>query len=144
MPKVKQASTRKRKTRAGTLSALGAAGLSLSLAGHAAASTLPNANLPQTDNTAPNQRFVLGEEEMADVSLATFYLFDRENFGGGVQLAHARRGHPEDLADLLERLGADFLRRLPRCTGAHHAHVGLRLRGRGTPATRQQHQSDDK
>src|ERR1700743_3747284 len=51
MPKVTQASTRKRTTKAGTLSALGAAGLSLSLAGHAAASTIPNANVPQTDNT---------------------------------------------------------------------------------------------
>src|ERR1700733_2712845 len=30
---------------------------------------LANADLPQSLNTTPNQRFVLGEEEMADVSL---------------------------------------------------------------------------
>ncbi len=37
---------------------------------------MPTAGIPQSDNTSPNQRFVLGEEEMADVSLATFHLFD--------------------------------------------------------------------
>jgi hypothetical protein len=92
MPKVKQASTRKRTTKAGALSALGAAGLGLSLAGQAAASTMPNANVPQSDTNSPNQRFVLGEEEMADVSLATFYLFDRENVSGRVQLARGCGG----------------------------------------------------
>ena len=92
MPKVKQASTRKRKTKPGALNALGAAGLGLSLVGQAAASTMPNANVPQSDANSPNQRFVLGEEEMADVSLATFYLFDRENLGGGVQVARGCGG----------------------------------------------------
>ena len=66
---------------------LGAAGLGLSLASSASASTMPATGIPQSDNTSPNQRFFLGEEEMADVSLATFHLFDRENFGSGVQLA---------------------------------------------------------
>jgi hypothetical protein len=87
MPRVKQASKRKRTTKAATAKVLGAAGLGLSLVGSASASTMPTARIPQADNTSPNQRFVLGEEEMADVSLATFHLFEREDFGSGVQLA---------------------------------------------------------
>jgi hypothetical protein len=71
---------------------LGAAGLSFSLAGGASASTMPTAGIPQSDNTSPNQRFVLSDEEMVDVSLATFYVFDRENAGGGVQLARGGGG----------------------------------------------------
>jgi hypothetical protein len=42
---------------------------------------------PLSDSAAPNQRVVLTEEEMADVSLATFRLFDKENVGSDVQLA---------------------------------------------------------
>src|ERR1700757_1549126 len=92
MPRVKQASKRKRTTKAATVKVLGAAGLGLSLASSASASKMPAAGIPQSDNTSPNQRFVLGEEEMADVSLATFHLFDRENFGSGVQLARGWGG----------------------------------------------------
>jgi hypothetical protein len=83
MSRVKQASKRKRLTKAAGVPALGAAGLGLSLAGSASASALPTADVPQSLNTTANQRFVLGEEEMADVSLATFHLFDRENGTGG-------------------------------------------------------------
>jgi hypothetical protein len=92
MPRVKQASAQKRTSKAAAVKVLGAAGLSLSLAGSASASTLPAADIPQSDNTSPNQRFVLGEEEMADVSLATFHVFDRENVGSGVQLARGCGG----------------------------------------------------
>src|ERR1700758_2683224 len=92
MPRVKQASKQKRTTKAATVKVLGAAGLSFSLASSASASTMPTAGIPQSDNTSPNQRFLLGEEEMADVSLATFYLFDRENFGSSVQLARGGCG----------------------------------------------------
>ena len=83
MSRLKQASKRKRLTKAAAVPALGAAGLGLSLVGSASASTLPTADVPQALNTTPNQRFVLGEEEMADVSLATFHLFDKENGTGG-------------------------------------------------------------
>jgi hypothetical protein len=93
---VKQASKQKqkRRTKASTVKALGAAGLSFSMVGSASAAATPTADFPQFDNTStsPNQRFVLGEEEMADVSLATFYVFDRENVGGGVQLARGGCG----------------------------------------------------
>jgi hypothetical protein len=92
MARVKQASKQKPTTKAAAVKVLGAAGLGLSLVGSASASTMPTAGIPHSDNTSPNQRFVLGEEEMADVSLATFHLFDRENFGSGVQLARGCGG----------------------------------------------------
>src|SRR5689334_20075899 len=79
MPRVKTASKQKRTTKAAAVKVLGAAGLGLSLVGSASASTMPTADIPQSDNISPNQRLVLGEEEMADVSLATFHLFDRES-----------------------------------------------------------------
>ena len=78
MPRVKQASKQKRTTKAATAKVLGAAGLSFSLVGSASASTMPAADIAQSDNTPPNQRFVLSEEEMADVSLATFHLSIRK------------------------------------------------------------------
>ena len=89
MPRVKQASKQKRTTKAAAVTVLGATGLGFSLLDSASASTMHAADNAQSDNTLPNQRFVLSEEEMADVSLATFHLFDKENVGGGVQLARA-------------------------------------------------------
>ena len=89
MPRVKQASKQKRTTKAAAVTVLGATGLGFSLLVSASASTMPAADIAQSDNTPPNQRFVLSEEEMADVSLATFHLFDKENVGSGVQLARA-------------------------------------------------------
>ena len=92
MSRVKQASKQKRTTKAAAVKVLGAAGLSFSLVGGASASTVPTASIPQSDNTSPNQRFVLSEEEMVDVSLATFYVFDREHVGSGVRLARGGCG----------------------------------------------------
>jgi hypothetical protein len=92
MPRVKRASKQKRTTKATALKVLGAAGLGFSLVGSASGSTTPTAGIPQSDNTSPNQRFVLGEEEMVDVSLATFHLFDRENLSRGLQLARGGCG----------------------------------------------------
>ncbi|WP_407178672.1 hypothetical protein [Bradyrhizobium sp. STM 3562] len=94
MPQVKQAAKEKRTTKAAAVTALGAAGLGVSLVGSASATTMPAASVPQSHNVWPNQRFVLDEEEMADVSLATFHLFDKENIGGEVQEAAVvvRRG----------------------------------------------------
>src|ERR1700753_3034637 len=77
MSRVKQASKRKRPPKAAGVPALGAAGLGLSLIG--SASAVATADLPQSLSTTPDQRFVLDEEEMIDVSLATFHVFDREN-----------------------------------------------------------------
>ena len=85
MSRVKQASKRKRITKAAAVPALGAAGLGLSLAGSASASTLPAEDVSKSIDAIANQRFVLGEEEIADVSLATFHLFDKESGKSGVQ-----------------------------------------------------------
>jgi hypothetical protein len=87
MPRVNQATKRARTTKASAVTALSAAGLGLSLTGNASASAIPTADLPQSDNLSPNQRLVLGDEEMADVSLATFHLFDKESAGSNMQLA---------------------------------------------------------
>ena len=55
--------------------ALGAAGVSLTMTG-AASATAPATNGPALDNA---RRMILTEEEISDVSLATFQVFDREN-----------------------------------------------------------------
>ena len=88
MPRVKQASKRKRVKSA--VPALGAAGLTFSLVGGATAAVAPINDQPQTPNYSPGHAIMLGEEEIADVSLATFYVFDKEGAAaakGGVQLA---------------------------------------------------------
>ena len=69
--------------------ALGAAGLSLSLAGGvSAASAAPTADI-QTQNTKVSHEITLYEEEISDVSLGTFYVFDKEKSGTyrGLKLA---------------------------------------------------------
>ena len=69
----------KRKRGAKAVPVLGAAGL-LSLAGGASAATggAQVTDLP-TQKTAPNHEIILGEEELSDVSLSTFYVFDKES-----------------------------------------------------------------
>jgi hypothetical protein len=79
MPQAKQ--TSKRKCRSKALPVLGAAGLSLSLAGTASAVPGgPAVNLAGSADGDGN-RVTLHEEEIADVSLATFYVFDKEGDG---------------------------------------------------------------
>ena len=95
MSRVKQASKKKRVTRT-AVPALGAAGLTFSLAGSAYAAAVPTADV-QRPNFAPGMMITLGEEEIADVSLATFHLFDNELFDNenalsGVQLARGCGG----------------------------------------------------
>jgi hypothetical protein len=91
MSHAKQAS--KRKSRAKAVTVLGLAG-ALSLAGGASEGAVGPAGNTPTENTAPV--ITLGEEEISDVSLATFYVFDNENAGAhrpGLQLAKRTRGH---------------------------------------------------
>jgi hypothetical protein len=77
---VKQASKGKRRSKAVPVLGAAAAGLSFSLVGGASAVTVgPAADMPATPNTLPGQQITLGEEEMSDVSLSTFYVFDKEN-----------------------------------------------------------------
>jgi hypothetical protein len=79
MPQTKQVS--KRKGRKEALPVLGAVGMSLSLAGGASAATgVPAVDTPSRAIT-PSHEITLNEEEVADVSLATFYVFDKENTG---------------------------------------------------------------
>src|SRR5215831_6867988 len=87
MAQTKRASKRRRQRIA--LPALGAAGVSLVMAGGASA-TAPTANVPSLQDTSLLPVITLDEEEIADVSLATFYVFDKENesrLGQGIRLA---------------------------------------------------------
>jgi len=83
----------RRKSRKAALSkkaalALGAAGMSLAMTG-AASATAPTTNVPSQDNA---RRLILTEEEISDVSLATFQVFDRENPPPGQGIKVARGG----------------------------------------------------
>ena len=85
----KPASKRRRRSKA--LPVLGAAGLSLSLA--SGASAVPAGPALPTQNTIEvGQNITLGEEEIADVSLATFYVFDKENDGTSGPLQRVGHG----------------------------------------------------
>jgi hypothetical protein len=89
-----QAKRRKRSKIA--LPAWGAAGMSLAMAGGASAAVAPTADVsPKGPALTPVT--VLGEEEISDVSLGTFYVFDKElggtsHLGQGLQLAAGCRG----------------------------------------------------
>jgi hypothetical protein len=89
MPHTKHTSKRTRRKEA--VPVLGAVGVSLSLAsGASAATAVPPADMPSR-NTAPPQ-ITLNEEEISDVSLGTFYVFDKETAGTprfGEKLARA-------------------------------------------------------
>ncbi len=88
MSHAKEASKRKRRRKAAPV--LGAAGLSLSLASGASAAVGGLAAEMPTRNTGVSHEITLREEEISDVSLATFYVFDKENVGAlrpGVRFA---------------------------------------------------------
>jgi hypothetical protein len=129
MPRVKQALKRKRMAKA--VPALGAAGLTFSLVGGASASVAPINDVPQIPNYSPRHEITLSDEEIADVSLATFYVFDKENAAaaqGSFQLArgggcgsnprkrsgHKRQGRP-DSVDSSPRCVGDWSQ---ECTNA--------------------------
>jgi hypothetical protein len=94
MARAKQPAKRKRSKIA--LPAWGAAGMSLAMAGGASAAVAPTADVPsQGPSLTPIT--TLGESEVSDVSLATFYVFDKElggtsNLGEGLRLAAGCRG----------------------------------------------------
>ena len=73
----KRSSIGKRRSKA--LPALGFAGMSLSMASGACAST----SEASANTSLPSQKheIFLGEEEISDISLATFRVFDEENVG---------------------------------------------------------------
>ena len=91
MAKAKQGFKRKRSKTA--LPVWGAAGVSLAMAGGASA-TASTANLP-SQAPQPLHEITLSEEEISDVSLATFYVFYKENesqLGQPLRLAAGKGG----------------------------------------------------
>jgi hypothetical protein len=76
MSRTKKTSKRGRVKNA--LPAFGVAGVSLAIAGGASAATPVTATDTQSQNASPRQEIFLGEEEISDVSLSTFYVFDKE------------------------------------------------------------------
>ena len=94
MSHAKQAST-KRKRSINAVPVLSAAGLSLSLASGASAAIGRPAADVLTPKTGMSHEFTLCEEEISDVSLATFYIFDNEGAGTsrrGLKLAQGCGG----------------------------------------------------
>ena len=81
----------KRKYRRTALPLLGAAGASLAMAGTASAAAVPAANLPPHSKTT-HPVIILGEEELSDVTLATFYVFGRDREGASLGEKLAARG----------------------------------------------------
>ena len=77
MSHAKDASKRKRLRKA--VPTVGIAGMSLAMAGGASAATAPpTANLP-SQHIPLSHEIILGEEEISDVSLGTFFVFDKED-----------------------------------------------------------------
>ena len=80
----------KRKRRPESLPILGVAGLSLTLASAASAATTGPALDAPKGNAGVTYEIALLEEEISDVSLVMFYVFDKEDTGAfrrGVRLA---------------------------------------------------------
>ena len=85
MSQVKRTKARQSKT---ALSVLSLAGLSL--AATTATTSKSVAGMP-SPAAAPLQAFTLGEEEISDVTLATFHLFDKESVEQSRSLLHLTR-----------------------------------------------------
>ena len=75
----------KRKRRKEVVPALGVVGVSLSLASGASAATAGSVTDMPSKDTATGPGFALTEEEISDVSLGTFYVFDKENAQGAAR-----------------------------------------------------------
>jgi hypothetical protein len=71
----------KRKRRSKTIPALGAAGLSLTLAGEASLAATAPALDTVTRKAGVSHEIILREDEIFDVSMATFCVFDKERAG---------------------------------------------------------------
>jgi len=86
MSRTKQNSKRKRRSKA--VPVLGAAGLSLALASEASLATTSPPLDTMMRNAEVSHEITLRDEEVCDVSLATFHIFDREGakpFGGAAR-----------------------------------------------------------
>ena len=117
MSRAKQGAERKRRGKA--VPVLGAAGLSLTLASGASAATEAPVADVLTHNAGASHEITLSEEEISDVSLATFYVFDKENAGafrpGVLRLAMGGGGGCAGCAVAVAAGRAPITR--PRCSG---------------------------
>ena len=119
MARAKQASKRRRPKIA--LPVWGAAGMSLAMAGSASAAVDQTTKAP-AQGALPST-FTLGEEELADVSLSTFFVFDREN------TAASRLNDKIQLAQRCGRCGGGAGRCGGGCRGCAVARCGGRCGG---------------
>ena len=139
-----QAAKRKRRSKA--VPVLGAAGL-LSLASGASAQSVGAAVDMPTWSTDASHEITLSEEEVSDVSLATFYVFDKETtaVAPGVQLVRGGcggcgRGCGESCggrdaeAEAAEAEAADALEAASDVEGVVAAAVAGAVVGRGARA----------
>ena len=76
MSQAKHGSKVKRRSKAAPV--LGIAGVSLAIAGSGASAVGSVADMP-SQNPTPRGVITLGEEEISDVSLSTFFVFNKEN-----------------------------------------------------------------
>ena len=133
MSQAKRTSRGKRPSKA--VSVLGIAGMSLAASTSGSPADIPPASFggPTVgsvadmlwQSTAPFQIPALEDEEISDVSLATFHLFDNENpgnSGSGIQLARAIRLRRLRLRTRLRR--RQRLRRGGGCGGVRGCRVG--------------------
>src|SRR4051812_50074570 len=105
MARAKQAS---RRSRSKALPMWGAAGMSLAMASGASAAVVPGENAP---SQARLPVVTLGEEELSDITLSKFFVYDRE-------------------ATASSRLGVQYAQ---RCGGGRGCGGGCRGRGGGRP-----------
>ena len=116
MAKAKQGFKRKRSKTA--LPVWAAAGVSLAITGGASANA-PATDMPSQDS---GKRLLLAEEEVFDVSLGTFYVFDKEReFSPGVRLAGGRCGGCGGCGGCGAHVGG--------CGGCHIGGCGCAARG---------------
>jgi hypothetical protein len=115
---VKQASQRSK-----AIPILGAAGLSLTLTSGVSVAAKSTPDAPAR-NAAVSQEMTLGEEEISDVSLATFNVFDKESQAGKRFACGCGGGCCLFARAPSYTLGTEFYSPQPhRPTGPGHKHV---------------------
>jgi len=121
MTRTKKISKRRRQHTA--LPIFGAAGASLAMASGASAAAVPPEQGPSQARAAPYSIAVLDEEEISDISLATFYVLDRESasLGERIQLAQRRCGGGGCRGCAAARCGGRGCAAVARCAAARCA-----------------------
>jgi hypothetical protein len=118
MLRVKQVGQRRK-----AIPILGAAGLSLTLTSGVSAAAGSTSDAPAR-NAAVSQEMTLGEEEISDVSLATFHVFDKESQAGERLACGCGGGCCLFARAPSSTLGNDIYSPQPhRPTGRAHKHV---------------------